>query len=283
MRSIYRWLVARHPKPFRDRFGEEMLDAYDDAAGSGWLSSTRLIGDGAISLLRQRLLRPARPQTQTQLTNADTTGVPAFHQFEDVPLRRVAVVQGVIFAVGLFGFLTLLLNQPSRLLASIAGAIGRPAEGLAVSRDLFSEREAADSEVSMPEEWTELQKFAGRYFPTVPLLDALDANDDFVLSPREIRAAPRVLAGFDKNGDGTITWLEAGSTLGPYHSVNRVLDRDHDGVLSATEIRDSAASLLALDLSGDGTIGTISLIPQREVMRFLPPGKGGTWLRSEFR
>jgi hypothetical protein len=53
-RFLYRALIALHPPCFRERFGDEMMCVFDEA---GRERTVRLFADGALSLLRQRLLR----------------------------------------------------------------------------------------------------------------------------------------------------------------------------------------------------------------------------------
>ena len=54
--SIYRCLLRLHPPAFRARFGNEMLQVFDDAVETyGWVW---LLADLALSLGRQRVLRP---------------------------------------------------------------------------------------------------------------------------------------------------------------------------------------------------------------------------------
>ena len=55
-RAIYRCLLRLHPQAFRARFGDEMLQIFDDALETyGW---AWLLADLALSLGRQRVLRP---------------------------------------------------------------------------------------------------------------------------------------------------------------------------------------------------------------------------------
>jgi hypothetical protein len=55
MRGLYRFVVRLHPSEFRDRFGDEMLCIFDEAAiASG---SATFILDGCCSLVRQWLRR----------------------------------------------------------------------------------------------------------------------------------------------------------------------------------------------------------------------------------
>lgn len=56
VRAIYRCLLRMHPAVFRARFGDEMLQVFDDALESyGW---AWLLADLAVSLGRQRVFRP---------------------------------------------------------------------------------------------------------------------------------------------------------------------------------------------------------------------------------
>jgi hypothetical protein len=55
-RSLYRCLLWLHPPDFRQRFAEEMLWIFDEAAQKDW---TRLLADGLVSLVRQWVARSA--------------------------------------------------------------------------------------------------------------------------------------------------------------------------------------------------------------------------------
>lgn len=55
-RSLYRWLVHLHPPAFRQRFAEEMLCTFEEAAQNQNVAG--LLVDGFVSLTRQWLLRP---------------------------------------------------------------------------------------------------------------------------------------------------------------------------------------------------------------------------------
>jgi DNA-binding PadR family transcriptional regulator len=52
-RNLYSLIIRLHPRPFRDRFGDEMLWIFDEARSDG--STSRLLFDGLFSLLRQHL------------------------------------------------------------------------------------------------------------------------------------------------------------------------------------------------------------------------------------
>lgn len=53
-RGVYHLIVRMHPSAFRQRFGDQMMSVFDEAAGEYGFS---LILDGLISLARQWLLR----------------------------------------------------------------------------------------------------------------------------------------------------------------------------------------------------------------------------------
>lgn len=59
-RVAYRCLVRLHPCAFREQFGDEMTWIFEEAAETH--GALRLLADGVISLLRQRILRP-RPSS----------------------------------------------------------------------------------------------------------------------------------------------------------------------------------------------------------------------------
>src|SRR5262249_15224917 len=117
------------------------------------------------------------------------------------------------------------------------------------------------------------------------LFDVLDTESDGVLSPRELRDAPRVLAEGDKNGDGVLNGDEIplkidlelvrggdersereatvttnrparstakASTVGPLWF--RKMDRNNDGDLSPHEFVGPLAAFQKLDTNHDGLV-----------------------------
>jgi hypothetical protein len=131
--------------------------------------------------------------------------------------------------------------------------------------------------------------------PPMPLIGALDANHDGVISADEIANAPAALKTLDKNGDGQLTRDEfmppppprhppQGDAGGPpdgpppgdgpdqagqgrpHHPVPPIvaaLDTNGDGVISAEEIANASASLLKLDKNGDGQLTRDEFMPPR--------------------
>lgn len=110
-----------------------------------------------------------------------------------------------------------------------------------------------------------------------PIVRAIDADKDGVISAAELTNAPKALLALDKNGDGKLTADEirpprpadappppADAPKHPVSPVMLALDANGDGELSATEIANAGVSLAALDVNHDGKL-TI------EELRPLPP------------
>ncbi len=114
--------------------------------------------------------------------------------------------------------------------------------------------------------------------PAPPLITALDANHDGVISADEIANAATNLLTLDKNGDGKLSVSElcpprpADAPPPPADAVAHhrasplmlALDANGDGELSATEIANAPASLKAIDANHDGQL-------TRDELRPLPP------------
>lgn len=104
-RAIYFALVNLHPRQFRDHFGDEMLQTFDEACadyGTAWL-----LRDISGSLLRQRFLR--RPEVE----------------FEGAMPCAVGLLSGVYPLVGPYEFLLTKLLLAS-LLTSILFQVIQP-------------------------------------------------------------------------------------------------------------------------------------------------------------
>lgn len=124
---------------------------------------------------------------------------------------------------------------------------------------------------------------ASVYFAMIRVLRALDADQNFIISPWEMFTAPAALRKLDADGDGKLSPEECGFSLGrepgaPLDSeaiqrarlqfmrgnpVLAALDTNHDGQISASEIMNSAAALKKLDRNGDGSLTPDELIPDK--------------------
>jgi hypothetical protein len=103
--------------------------------------------------------------------------------------------------------------------------------------------------------------------PTLPLVTALDTNQDGIIDANEIANASTALLTLDKNGDGILTTNEylpavpkdapAGGRRPPTPPtpiILQALDANGDGVIDATEIANAGAVLKTLDKNGDGKL-----------------------------
>ena len=126
------------------------------------------------------------------------------------------------------------------------------------------------------------EDFAAVYFRAMPVVAALDADHDGVISAAEIANAPAVLRSLDKNHDGKLTAEECGGSVVPgsdpqatkraklaymhFHPVLAALDADHDGEISAKEIENAPAALKTLDQNHDGKLTLDEILPKAGVM-----------------
>jgi hypothetical protein len=135
--------------------------------------------------------------------------------------------------------------------------------------------------------------------PPPPIVQALDADRDHVISTDEIANAASALLTLDKNNDGQLTQDELrpsppqgqpGGTnggksnnrqqgppppqssgkdsgqsghKGPKFPLMEALDVNHDGILSADEIKNAPQTLKSLDNNGDGELTPDEFAPPR--------------------
>ncbi|MDB6022766.1 MAG: h [Pedosphaera sp.] len=117
--------------------------------------------------------------------------------------------------------------------------------------------------------------------PPMPIILALDANHDGIISADEIANAVAALKTLDKNGDGQLTKDEylpphpprgqgnGGGHQRPVPPIVAALDTNGDGIISADEIANAVAALTKLDKNGDGQL------TMDEVMGPRPPHPDG--------
>jgi Ca2+-binding EF-hand superfamily protein len=110
------------------------------------------------------------------------------------------------------------------------------------------------------------------YFRMMPVLRALDTDEDGIISASEIANASVALLTLDKNGDNKLSAEECGlgirrptqairRSFMRLHPVLAALDANHDGEISASEILNAPAALLSLDKNHDGELTEDELLP----------------------
>ncbi len=278
LRWLYIQLIWLHPAPFRWRFGDQMLDIFDGAARRAKL---RYLADGVASLGRQWLLRPEfrRPEVRAADAPLETAGVPMFQILETYKPHPAALLQG-----GLLAILSILIAV---MLIGKGGGFGRQfligihfskPSLLPVDRNSLTGGDLNTTVKPAPNPFDAWLRLARPYFASLPLLRALDADHDLILSPREIGDAPAALRILDADHDGKLTAEECGLHIDPnsmspavleqlrqrfmsFHPVLAALDADHDGEISAGEIDHAAAALKKLDRNHDGYLAADELIP----------------------
>ena len=263
MRWLYLCLLRLHPRAFRERFSEEMVDIFDSEAERRRRGP--LLVDALISLFRQWVLRPARHEPALSTTVAGPwPSTPVFHILEDPLPRWSALANGAALSLLTFSLVTFALGRGAKVTQLLLGArYARP--GLvALDRSSVAEAElTTEIKVESPAA-DPRDQFANSYFEMVRVLGVLDADHDGIISAREIVAAPAALAKLDQDHDGKLSSAECGFSPGEvmrFHPVLAALDADYDGIVSAGEIKNSSEALKTLDKNRDGILTLEEVIP----------------------
>jgi hypothetical protein len=269
---MLRWLYARlmdlHPAAFRERFAEEMSEIFERER-----APVRLLADAALSLWRQWMLRtefhhPAAPAS--------------FGLIEPYRPHPAAFVYGGLMTIGVFWFVAAAMNHAT--VPRFWIGVHHPSPHLLpVRRSSVEGAELSATVKVRPEPEDPLRPIAAKYFKIIRVLDALDADQDLIISQWEITTAPGALRRLDRNHDGKLSAEECGFYLGGEVSseaverartlfmrenpVLAVLDSNHDGEISASEIDHSAAALRTLDQNGDGSLEAFEILPRRVLLR----------------
>lgn len=104
-RSLYRWLVCLHPLAFRQRFAEEMLCTFEEAAQER--KAAGLFADAFLSLMRQWLFRPnawRAPVAEIVVSGLHDSGSFAWEHINVSETRLPAGrwLQGAVISLALF-------------------------------------------------------------------------------------------------------------------------------------------------------------------------------------
>jgi|CZKS01.1.fsa_nt_gi hypothetical protein len=267
IRWFYAGLLRLHPLRFRQRYGEEMLWIFDQAAAKG--RTFPLFGDAVLSLWRQWTLRPESWHQSKAVNRAALDGVPAFYiGAGDIP-RTSALIHGGMLSLVVFSVVCYTLSHSNSHVFPLVGSHNHS----------FSHFLEAHTVSAAPTELSTKLKVKPEpgvykpspYFRMMPVLMALDTDQDGIISASEIAHAAVALLALDKNGDNKLSAEECGLGI-PHpagaalvfmrlHPVLAALDADHDGEISASEILNAPAALLTLDKNRDGQLTEGELLP----------------------
>lgn len=272
IRWLYIVLLRLHPRRFRQRFGDEMLWIFDES--TGYRGVAALFADGVRSLFRQWMLRP-EPARQTSAAHA-SDGVPVFYTGGGDTPRRSALIQGVFVSLVIFWSVSYVITHGrSRgpFSSLLIGSHNHSFSHLLPARSLNAAPRELDVEIKVKPE--PLAHKIPAYFRLMPVLTALDVDEDGVISAVEISNAAVALRTLDRNHDGKLSAEECGLRMKSdppvikrarvgfmrLHPVLAVLDVNHDGEIDASELRNASARLSALDQNDDGKLTVDELLP----------------------
>jgi hypothetical protein len=281
LRWLYIQLIWLHPAPFRWRFGDDMLNDFDRAPDR---SRPRYLADAAASLARQWALRPEfrHPEAEAWL---GTAAGPMFQSIEPYRPRPAALAHGGLLAILSILLAVALLGHGGGASRFLIGVRDWKPGPLAVDRNSIAGGDLNTTVKLPPDPFAAWLKLARPYFDKMPVLRAIDADDDLAISPSEIRDAPAALRRLDVYHEGKLTAEECGlrivrndvwpplrlrlmrSQFMGRHPVLAVLDVDGDGQLSAWEIDRAATALMTLDRNHDGYLTADEVIPFEMAVR----------------
>jgi len=279
IRFFYAGLLRLHPARFRRRFGQEMLWIFDEAAAHG--RTGPLFADAVLSLWRQWMLRPELWHQPDTACSPAPDGVPVFYIGAGDTPRASALIHGAVLSVIVFGVVCYTLshsNSHGRLFA-LMGSHNHSFSHLLETHTVSAAPTELATQIKVKPEPGAYKP--SPYFRMMPVLMALDTDQDGIISASEIANAAVALLKLDKNSDNKLSAEEcglgvphpAGAALAfmRLHPVLAALDANHDGEISASEILNAPAALLTLDKNRDGQLTEGELLPEPVVhLRSLP-------------
>jgi hypothetical protein len=287
LRWCYLRLLRLHPRPFRLRFADEMLAIFDEVAARQSVRGQcvrELFADVIASLFRQWVLRSefleALPDRSVP---SGPAGAPVFSSLDSYKLPTAVALNGGMVSLAVLCALAFAIVSGGGHPSWLIGAHRPGGDLLPVSRASVAETEPSTLVRVGPDPENPWRALAAVYFKVIRVLGALDANQDFVISPWEIVTAPSALRKLDLDHNGKLSPEECGFSLGASsangpdaefvrrvrmefmrsHPVLAALDTDHDGEISAAEIMNSSRSLRKLDANGDGFLTPDEVMPDR--------------------
>jgi hypothetical protein len=127
LRRIYNKLIDLHPRRFRERFGEQMLSIFDEAANRR--SGARLLVDGLVSAIRQWVMPPSLAEKVRRLNLFwAIAGIPLQIAVATVVRPETKTVAAQLFHLlspgGIFVVFYFMLNRAPQQFISIRAAGG---------------------------------------------------------------------------------------------------------------------------------------------------------------
>jgi len=269
IRWFYAGLLRLHPPGFRQRFGQEMLWIFDQAAANG--GTAPLLADAVLSLWRQWTLRSEFWHQTDTGDRAAMDGVPVFYIGEGDTPRTSALIHGGVLSLIVFSavWFTLSHSNSHARLFTLMGSHNHSFSHLLETHSVSAAPTELSTQVKVKPEPGAYRP--SPYFRMMPVLMALDTDQDGIISASEIANAATALLILDKNGDNKLSAEECGlgiphpadAALGfmRLHPVLAALDSNHDGEISASEILNAPAALLGLDKNRDGQLSEGELLP----------------------
>jgi hypothetical protein len=266
-RFFYNVLLRLHPARFRQRFGQEMLWIFDQAAAQG--RTTPLFADALLSLWRQWTLRPQFRQQPVPVNPAPTDSLPSFYIGAGDTPRTSALIHGGVLSLIAFSAVCYTLSHSNSHVFPLVGSHNHSFSHFLETHSVSAAPTELSAQVKMkPEPGTYRPSL---YFRMMPVLMALDIDQDGIISASEIANSAVALLALDKNHDNKLSAEECGlGTPHPagaalvfmrLHPVLAALDANHDGEISASEILNAPAALLSLDKNRDGQLSEAELLP----------------------
>lgn len=274
---MIRWLYARllrlHPARFHQRYGEEMLWIFDQAAAQGRTGS--LFADAVLSLWRQWTRRPEFWHQPEIARRAALDGVPAFYIGAGDTPRASALLHGGVLSLIVFGAVCYTLSHSNSHVFPLVGSHNHSFSHFLEAHTVSAAPTELSTQLKVKPEPGAYK--ASPYFRMMPVLMALDTDQDGIISASEIAHAAAALLALDKNGDNKLSAEEcglgiphpagAGIVFMRLHPVLAALDANHDGEISASEILNAPSALLMLDKNRDGQLTEGELLPDPAYLR----------------
>jgi hypothetical protein len=278
LRRVYRLLLYAYPPDFRRRYGKEMEQIFADRCRALVQSPSlgRILSFGAnvgsdwvITTIREGIAMMRIPAQVPATTGPALHDAPVFYTCGSEMPRPDALFQGMILSVAVFVTVTFLLGHSGDRRILFLGSHHPSPSHLLRAQTTAVPSARPESEIKVKPYPDEPPVFP--YFKLMPVLRALDADHDNVISAAEIANAPSALKTLDNDHDGKLSAEECGYRFERrdfrlafmrLHPVLNALDTDHDGEISSSEIRHAAPALRALDKNGDGKLTLDELLPR---------------------